>query len=388
MAFLYYDASCGISGDMNIAALLDLGVSFDHLKSELDKLGLNDEYELEFKSVKKRGISASKFNVLLKKHTHERSFKSIKELIESSNLNQNVKEISIKIFKTIAIAEAKVHGVSMNTVHFHEIGATDSIVDIVGAAICFDALNVDKIYSSRVELGGGSVKCAHGELSVPAPAVSEILTHVPVSIGKAEFELTTPTGAGILKSLAIFRQKADINIIKTGYGAGGKDMPHANILKVMLCKEEYEENHVANTMIEANLDDMSAEEMAFATKILLKNGALDVFLTPIIMKKSRAGVKLSVLCKNKDVLNLKELIFKHTSSIGVREYLVSKTELSRKIEKISTKYGEISVKISTFEGMEKIKPEFDECEAAAIKFNISIQEIKDEVMRAYKTRTT
>ncbi|WP_169752685.1 nickel pincer cofactor biosynthesis protein LarC [Campylobacter mucosalis] len=377
---IYYDASAGISGDMNIAALLELGVNFDELKDELLKLNLADEYELELTKVVKNGISASKFDVKLKTHTHERSFKQIKELIKSSNLSQNVKDRAISIFTTIAVAEAKIHNKSVDDIHFHEIGATDSIVDIVGACICYEILGIDEFVSSSIELGGGIVKCEHGELSVPVPAVCEILSGKNVSINRANYEMTTPTGAGILATLCkSFAQKQNFNIKKIGYGAGSKDNENfANVLKIMLCEKSTQ--NTTNVMIETNIDDMSAESLAFACEVLLKAGANDVFCTPIIMKKGRAGVKLSVLAKPNDAQKLKELIFTHTSAIGLREYEVSKCELPRTIKSIDTKFGEVRVKISEFNGKQKVKAEFEDCKTLAIKHNVSIDEVAKEAL--------
>ncbi|WP_169777387.1 nickel pincer cofactor biosynthesis protein LarC [Campylobacter mucosalis] len=377
---IYYDASAGISGDMNIAALLELGVNFDELKDELLKLNLADEYELELKKVVKNGISASKFDVKLKTHTHERSFKQIKELIQSSNLSQNVKDRAISIFTTIAVAEAKIHNKQIDDIHFHEIGATDSIIDIVGACICYEILGIDEFVSSSIELGGGIVKCEHGELSVPVPAVCEILSGKNVSINRANYEMTTPTGAGILATLCKdSAQRQNFNIKKIGYGAGSKDNENfANVLKIMLCEKSTQ--NTTNVMIETNIDDMSAESLAFACEVLLKTGANDVFCTPIIMKKGRAGVKLSVLAKSNDAQKIKELIFTHTSAIGLREYEVSKCELPRKIKSVDTKFGEVRVKISDFNGKQKAKAEFEDCKTLAIKHNISINEVAKEAL--------
>ncbi|NLK67521.1 MAG: nickel pincer cofactor biosynthesis protein LarC [Campylobacteraceae bacterium] len=384
---LYYDCTSGISGDMNIAALLDLGVDFKHLQNELKKLNLN--HKISHKKVLKSGILGIKFDVSYDDHTHARTFKEIKRIINSSNLSKFVKTLSIEIFTTIAKAEAKVHDISVENVHFHEIGAVDSIVDIVGAAVCLEYLGIEEIYSSKVELGGGVVKCDHGELSVPAPATCEILKDIPVSLGKANFELTTPTGAGIIKTIAkSFDEKLSFKIHKIGYGAGTKDASFPNLLRVMICEKLQNSSEETQTIIETNIDDMNAEEFSFLCELLFENGALDVYSSAIFMKKGRIGYKLSVLCKNEDSLNLENLIFENSSTIGLRKYEITKVELPRKSETIQTKYGEISVKISkTPLGNLKVKPEFDECKILAKKHGKTIKEIKEETLNEYgKTR--
>ncbi|MBR8461865.1 nickel pincer cofactor biosynthesis protein LarC [Campylobacter sp. faydin G-105] len=387
--FLYYDLSCGISGDMHLAALVGLGVDFKYLKSELSKLGLDDEFVLERKDVLKRGISSIKIDVLLTKKTaYYRNFKDIKRIILNSNLSEFCKDRSIKIFERIAVAEAKAHDTSVEKVHFHEVGAVDSIVDIVGACICLEYLGVTQIISSKVELGGGAVQCAHGVLSVPAPAVCEILKDVPVSIGRANFELTTPTGAAIVREFTKeFSKSLSFNIKAVGYGAGNKEAEFANILRIMLCESETTKN-LKQKLIQTNIDDMDAESFAFACETLLQNGALDVFSHSVFMKKGRIGFELNVICKESDAEQIKSLIFKHTTSIGVREIEILKTELKREFVKISSKFGDINLKVSNINDSEfKAKPEFNECKSAAIKHNITLNEVKKEILKNYDKAT-
>ena len=408
---LYYDASCGISGDMNLAALVELGVDFDYLCAELEKLNLAGEFKLERKSVLKNGIAATKIDVVpLKSQPHARSYAGIRQILESSNLSQSCKQRAGAIFRTVAEAEAKVHGTDVDRVHFHEVGAIDSIVDIAGAAICFEylfeKLGVSHVVSSKIELGGGVVKCDHGTLSVPAPAVCEILKGVPVSLGRANFEMTTPTGAAILKACADeFRGGASFKIEKIGYGAGGKDgAGFANVLRVMLCEtdEERGEGDERNLsekagygavckqiLISTNIDDMDAESFALACEILRENGALDVFGRSIFMKKGRAGFELNALCREQDAQNLKDLIFTHTTAIGVREVEVAKTELKREFARVQTKFGEIGLKISGTCQTQKIKPEFEDCKAAALAHGTTIERVRKEALKIYdETRKT
>ena len=384
---LYYDASSGISGDMNLAALVGLGVDFGYLCSELEKLNLSGEFRLEQKNVVKNGIAATKIDVvLLKSQPHARSYADIKQILASSNLSEFCKKKAAAIFHVIAQAEAKVHKVSIDEVHFHEVGAVDSIVDVVGAAICFEYLSknfgITRVVSSKIELGGGVVKCDHGYLNVPAPAVCEILKDVPVSLGRANFEMTTPTGAAILKACADeFVGEMNFKIEKVAYGAGEKNAPNfANALRAMICDVDESQNLVQK-MISTNIDDMDAESFAFACEILRENGALDVFSHSIYMKKGRIGFELNVLCKDEDAKKLKELIFTHTTAIGVREIDVVKTELKRKFVSVETKFGDIRLKISGDD--EKVKPEFDECKSAALAHKTSIFQVKKEIFKKY-----
>jgi len=407
---LYYDASAGISGDMNLGALVELGVDFGYLCAELEKLNLAGEFKLERKSVLKNGIAATKIDVVpLKSQPHARSYADIKQILESSNLNHSCKQRADAIFRTIAQAEAKVHGTQIDLVHFHELGAIDSIVDVVGAAICleylFENLGVSRVVSSKIELGGGVVICDHGTLSVPAPAVCEILKSVPVSLGRANFEMTTPTGAAILKACADeFADSASFRIEKIGYGAGGKDAAgFANVLRAMICEanlsgESGEPNLSAQAgygavckqiLISTNIDDIDAESFALACEILRENGALDVFSRSIFMKKGRAGFELNALCHKQDAQNLKDLIFTHTTAIGVREVEVAKTELKREFARVQTKFGEIGLKISGNGQVQKAKPEFEDCKAAALAHGTTIERVRKEALKIYdETRKT
>ena len=407
---LYYDVSAGISGDMNLAAMVELGVDFDYLCAELDKLNLVGEFKLERKNVLKNGIAATKIDVVpLKSQPHARSYADIKQILEGSNLSKRCKQRAGAIFRTIAEAEAKVHGTQIDRVHFHELGAIDSIVDIAGAAICFEylfeKLGVSRVLSSKIELGGGVAICDHGALSVPAPAVCEILRGVPVSLGRANFEMTTPTGAAILKACADeFTDSASFRIEKIGYGAGERDAAgFANVLREMICEADLSDESgepnlsvqigygevCKQILISTNIDDMDAESFALACEILRENGALDVFSRSIFMKKGRAGFELNALCRKQDAQNLKDLIFTHTTAIGVREIEVAKTELKREFVRVQTKFGEIGLKISGNGQVQKIKPEFEDCKAAALAHGTTIERVRKEALKIYdETRKT
>lgn len=405
MKILYYDCFCGISGDMNLGALIDLGVDKKHLKKELSKINLNHEFEINFKSGMKNGISGIKANVVVKSHNdtkedehhhhHHRTYKTIKEMIENSSLSKKVKKMSIDMFYEIALAEGKVHGKPIDEVHFHEVGAVDSIVDIIGCAICLEYLNVDKIISSEVQLGGGFVSCQHGKIPVPAPATVEILKDIPVKTGLVNKETTTPTGAAILKSnVDLFSNRNDFIIKKIGYGLGTRNLDIPNVLRVYIgdMKEDnskpYEtKKKDSQYIIETNIDDMNSELFSYIENKLFENGALDVYKTPIIMKKGRPAVKLSVLTQDFNRKNIIEVIFNDTTAGGVREYKVVKHMMAKKYRKINSKYGLIQVKDYYYEDRcLKTKAEFDDCERLAIKNNISIGEIYNEVNKRLDLR--
>ncbi|EJO5346179.1 nickel pincer cofactor biosynthesis protein LarC [Clostridium botulinum] len=417
---LYYDCFSGISGDMNLGALIDLGVDKDYLLKELAKLNINDEFEIKINKDSRKGISGIKVDVILKnlceqehdhshehnhshehghnhehEHSHEhghnhdhhhRNLININEVIDNSKLNDNVKKISKEIFLQVAKAEGKVHNKPLDEVHFHEVGATDSIVDIVGAAICLDYLKVDKVLCSKIQVGSGFVKCAHGTMPVPAPATAEILKDIPmVSSEEIPFEATTPTGAAIVSSVVSkFTQNKNFDIEKVGYGIGGKDLSDIpNVLRVFLAVDKYEKNDIEKEdalILECNIDDMSSEIYEYVINKLLYKGASDVYITPIIMKKTRPAVKLTVLCENKLENLMKEIIFKETTTLGIRKYSVEKSMLKRKIEKIKTIYGEVSLKKSYLNGeVLNSKPEYDECKKIALENNISIKEVYEAV---------
>lgn len=394
MKVLYYDCFCGISGDMNLSALIDLGVPKEHVLNELLKLNLNFEYEIEIKKSQKLGITGTRLDVTLKnehqhdhEHHHHRNLKDIEDIINSSSLNKEVKKLSLDIFMKVAEAEAKVHGKALNEVHFHEVGAVDSIVDIVGAAIALNYLNVDEIMASPVQVGGGFVKCDHGVMPVPAPATVEILKDIPINTGIVQFETTTPTGAAILAAnVKKFTNQMDFSIDKIGYGIGHRDLEIPNVLRVYLgqkgtSKEIIEYQYI----IETNIDDMNPELYGYIEEKLFEVGALDVFKTPIIMKKGRPGIKLSILYVIENEEKIFDVIFKETTSIGVRKYRVEKIMLDREFSKVKTKYGDITVKKAYYKGkLVKCKPEYEECKSAAKENGISIRDVNIEVFRQIK----
>lgn len=428
MKILYYDCFCGISGDMNLAALIDLGVPKEYLMQEFSKINLNSEYEIKIERSSKLGITGTRVDVILKdklddkihiskqtlhEHNHEhshhnsneqhhhaennyiekehghnhehhhRNLKDIEKIINLSNLSDKVKKLSLDMFMKVAEAEAKVHGKTLYEVHFHEVGAIDSIVDIVGAAICLDYLNVDKIMASPVQVGGGFVKCAHGLMPVPAPATVEILKNIPINAGIVQFETTTPTGAAILASnVEEFTQKVDFLIKKIAYGIGHRDLEIPNVLRVYLGEMESCEKVEEQYILETNIDDMNPELYGYVEEKLFEVGALDVFKTPIFMKKGRPGIKLSVLTNQKVEKNILDVIFEETTSIGVRKYKVEKIMLNREFSKVKTEYGDITIKKSYYKGkLVKYKPEYEECKTIAKEKNIAIDKIYKAVYK-------
>ena len=376
---------------MNLGAMIDLGVDAAFLKTELAKLPVSG-YTIQIRRDSRKGISGTKVDVVIHENKddqhghqvhHHHTFSDIRQMIQSSQLEEKVKSLSLAIFKVVAEAEATIHNKAINDVHFPEVGAIDSIVDIVGAAICIYSLGPDAIYCSPVELGGGFIQCSHGTYPVPAPATAEITKNMPVRLGTVKYEATTPTGAAILAATVNqFIHNADFKILKTGYGIGNKDENIPNVLRVYLC-ETTEMVHpvtIASSIIECNIDDMNPEYYDYIIDLLFAAGAKDVYITPIIMKKSRPAVKLSVLCTSESEERVNEVLLKETSTLGIRKYAVEKTMLERRIESITTRYGPVRVKSAFYQGhCIKSKPEYEDCMKIARENNIPINQVYREV---------
>lgn len=385
---LFYDCFSGISGDMHIGAMVDLGVPAGHLRAQLGKLSLADEFHLELEPGSKMGITGTRATVVLRddNQPHARHLSDIKAIIESADYSASIGATALGVFDQIAIAEAHIHGTSIEAVHFHEVGATDSIVDIVAAAICLDYLDVDTVLCGPVELGGGMVKCAHGIMPVPAPATAEILQGVPCHYGRVDQEATTPTGAAILKQVVDrFEVPGNFRISKIGYGIGQKDFAVPNVLRVMLGRDDaradvghYEVE--ANVQIECNIDDMSAEAFEPLIDRLLEVGAKDVFLTPVVMKKSRPGTRVSILSGHDDVDRVLEALFACSTTIGARVYEVEKRMLPREVRRVSTSLGEVSVKIVTLsDGSRRWKAEHDDLIELARHLGMDYLTLKERI---------
>jgi hypothetical protein len=384
MKILYYDCFSGISGDMNLGAMIDLGIEEAYLVKELKKLNLKG-WELDVTRDQRHGIKGTKVTVKVtgKEHVH-RHLSDIEKIIDTSDLAENTKSLGKKIFMKVAMAEAKVHEIELEKVHFHEVGAIDSIIDIVGAAICFNALKVDEVHVSIVELGGGMVKCDHGNLPVPAPATAEIIKGIPSKRGAVDFETTTPTGAAIIATLGnVFNSTLPFKITRTAYGVGQKDHPGVpNLLRVFLGEtdDKTETGHDA-LLIECNIDDMNPEFFEYISEKLFSAGASDVFLTSIIMKKSRPGIMLNVITEKENADIVREILFTESTTLGIRSFHFKKDTLVRKLESIDTSWGKVRVKRSYYKGKEvSSKPEYEECKMIASKEGIPIKDVFNSVM--------
>ncbi|MBS0010067.1 MAG: nickel pincer cofactor biosynthesis protein LarC [Bacteroidales bacterium] len=384
MNTLYYDCFSGISGDMNLGAMIDLGIDKDLLIGELQKLNL-EGWELRVEKDQRHGITGTKVTVILtreeKKHRH---LSDIETIIGKSALQAEVKAVALQIFRKLAEAESIVHDIPVEKVHFHEVGAVDSIIDIIGAAICYVSLGVKDIIVSPVEVGSGFVKCAHGLLPVPAPATAEILRGIPIHKGKVDFEATTPTGAAILSTLGTrYESEINIKIIKTGYGIGHRNNPDLpNLLRVYLGESAGPSSagHMG-CLIETNIDDMSPEMYGNLVNKLFDAGAADVFLTNIYMKKSRPGTKVSVICQAGDIETLREVMFRESTSLGLRISLFEKHTASRQMDKIDTAYGPVTVKYAWYNNkLISAKPEISECIAIAEKNNLPLKEVYNNII--------
>ena len=384
MKIISYDCFSGISGDMNLGAMIDLGVDMIYLTGELNKLNLKG-WELIIEKDQRHGIFGTKVTVKQTRREHaHRHFSDIEKIINDSTLDNKTKELSLKIFTKIALAEALVHGISFDHVHFHEVGAIDSIIDVVGAAICYNALNVEGVHVSTVELGGGFVKCDHGKLPVPAPATAEIIKGIPVKKGGVDFEATTPTGAAILATLGTdFRNDIQIKIEKTAYGVGQKEHPDVpNLLRVFLCETNSDSGTGHEALhLECNIDDMNPEFYDYISEKLFKAGVSDVFFSNIMMKKGRPGIVVNVICESGIADIVKNIMFSESTTIGIRTFQFQKDTLVRKFETLETIWGNVTIKRSYHKGNEvSFKPEYDECKRIAEENEIPVKEVYNKIM--------
>ncbi|MEE9542230.1 MAG: nickel pincer cofactor biosynthesis protein LarC [Thermodesulfobacteriota bacterium] len=386
---LYFDCVSGISGDMSLGALVDLGVEITVIEEGLKGLAL-DGYKLRVSREKRSGIEGTRLIVETADEAPERSYADIRTLIEESALAENVKELSLEIFEIIAVAEARVHGVEPDEVQFHEVGAVDSIVDIVGSAIAIKSLNIDAVYASAVPLGSGLVDTSHGTMPVPAPATVEILKGVPVLPGSVKAELTTPTGAAILKALSKgFGPPPAMTIERIGYGIGSKTFKELpNVLRLFSATPSGSgeasgagPDKDAVIVIETNIDDLSPQIAGFLMDRLFEAGALDVWFTPVQMKKSRPGFLLTAIVSKERQREVMDVIFIESTSIGVRFHTVLRETLERTEFELDTRFGLIRVKASTLDGrVVNRQPEYEDLKAASIKSKVPLKSVRDEVM--------
>jgi len=377
----YFDCFSGISGDMTLGALVDAGLPIEVLRSELAKLNLPG-YTLSSEKVRRSGLSATKVHVLLdEKEQPARHLSDIEKIINGSSLSPAVKQKSLNIFQRLAEVEAKVHGTTPEKVHFHEVGAVDAIVDIVGSVIGLEHLGITEINGSPVNVGSGTVHTAHGKLPVPAPATVELLKNIPLYSSSITIELTTPTGAAIISTLAAsFGPLPQMVISRIAYGAGNKDLPgQPNVLRLMIGEpvSAYEED--TSIIIESNIDDMNPQLYDPLITTLMARGAQDVYLTPIIMKKGRPAILLSVLTDRGNSDTLLEVIFRETTSIGVRIHEVRRKKLSREVRTVETSYGKIRMKISRRgDEIMTVTPEYEDCKKLAEEKQVPLKTVMDE----------
>ncbi|MBL7012050.1 MAG: nickel pincer cofactor biosynthesis protein LarC [Kiritimatiellales bacterium] len=398
---LYLSCYSGISGNMFIGALLDAGLSEEALREMVAALPVSG-YELQIEKVVKNGIAATHFDVALdpsEKQPH-RHLHHITEIIEAADLSEPVKARSIAVFTKLAEAEANVHGTTIEKIHFHEVGGVDAIIDIVGTVFGLEQLGIEKLYAGNLRTGFGFVKCAHGQMPVPAPATAELLVGIPYTQGDVEKELLTPTGAALAATLCdgFGDRPAGFITETTAYGAGGWDLDIPNVLRAelgqlvgqaslypeSLCSAEDTRSRIREAcptkknllVLETNIDDCSPQVISYAMEKLFKAGALDVWQTPILMKKGRSAIKLSVLCPILLKNELKSIVFTETTAIGIRSFLVDRTALERKIETVQTLWGPVRVKISSMNGgVCTATPEYEDCRELAEKSGAQLKEI-------------
>ncbi|MGA9173798.1 MAG: nickel pincer cofactor biosynthesis protein LarC [Thermoactinomyces sp.] len=400
MSTLYLDCISGIAGDMTLAALIDLGADLGFIEKHLKTLPV-DPFSIRVEQVIKQGISAKKLCLHFDHqhhHTHihshhhaHRHAADILDMIERSELPPCVKRRSRLIFEVIAEAEGKIHGISPDQVHFHEVGAMDSIIDIIGTCLALENLRIEKIYASAVPVGSGKVRMAHGLYPIPAPATAELLTGIPLAELNVNGELTTPTGAGILKALVNeFKPIGAFTIEKIGYGAGEKDFEHPNVLRALIVKdanEEVENDKQRETIIvlQTQVDDMTGEALGYAMEQLFQAGALDVFYTPIYMKKNRPGTLITVLAPEQLADRCEDTLLKETTTLGVRRTRWTRSVLKREIAKVETPYGAIGVKCAHLEGPAvRQTPEYEEVARIAREKGVPFQEVYESVIRFSK----
>ena len=408
----YLECSTGIAGDMCLGALVDYGLPWQYLVTQLKSLGIEQEYQLRTEKVIRNGQLATKVYVDLgpepevsdSSHNHfhypARHLPEIENLIKSATLPDKAKQWSLEIFKQLAIAEGTVHGISPEKVHFHEVGATDAIVDIVGTCIGLDWLNLEQLYCSPMPTGGGIVKAAHGKLPVPVPAVVKLWENreVPIYSNGIQKELVTPTGAAIATTLAVgFGEPPAMRLAKIGLGAGSIDLEIPNILRLWIGEKidgETEQSQInlkqeTVTILETQIDDLSPQAIAYTLEELIAAGALDVFTQSIGMKKSRTGILLTVVCHPELANSCKTIIFRETTTLGIRERNQQRSILNRQIESVETEYGTVRVKIASWgsgknQQVINVQPEYEDCAALARQHNVPWREISQRAIADWK----
>jgi uncharacterized protein (TIGR00299 family) protein len=391
MTILYCDCFSGISGDMFLGALLDAGLPVEHLSEQFNRLSLPEFQGVTAEKVKKGALTATLVKLKIYEHqdeiddkhdhsSHHRHLSDIRTMLETSSLSSAVRQTSMKIFHKLAEAEARVHGSSIEEVQFHEVGAVDSILDVVGVAVGLEYFNIRSVFSSALPLGSGIVNTQHGLLPLPAPATLELIrmAQAPVAASKATVELVTPTGAAILASLAAFSQP-DMIIKQVGIGAGRRDLEWPNVLRLLIgVQEEVPGTHLE---IETNIDDMNPQIFGHVMAMLFEAGALDVYFTPIFMKKNRPATRLSVIGRKEDEQSICDLLLRETSTLGVRVKPIWRHEAEREMRIVETRYGQVPVKLKILNGdIIQLTPEFDTCVRLAEQTGVPVTQVLQEAI--------
>lgn len=384
MKALYLDTFAGLSGDKIVAAILDVGLPVESLRDPVARLGLG-QVELVVEKVRLGAITATRFTVRCNGEQPERTLGAIRGMLESSALPARVQARALRIFELLAEAEAKIHGVSPNQVHFHEVGAVDSIVDIVGACLGFEALGIERLLVGALPLGNGLVETAHGPLPVPAPATVELLRGLPVQFQTGQGEMITPTGAAVLAGFdAQPVERAPFVIERVGYGAGTRHLEdRPNVLRAVLGEVMEGDTPVQCEIIEANIDDLNPQFYDYVGKRLLETGALDVTMLPVLMKKGRPGTLLSVIAPPPLSEVLSDIVLEETSTLGVRISGVRRRTLTRRIVTVQTPFGEIDVKVASRpSGKTTVHPEYEHCARAAERAGVALREVHEAAIAA------
>ena len=386
MKIAYLDCASGISGDMTLGALVDAGISLDALNAGIQTLGLAG-VRLVAEQVKKKGFRATQITVEHEPEHKHRHLHHIAEMIDRSSITARQKELAGRIFRRVAEAEAKVHDTTIEKVHFHEVGAVDSIADIVGAAIGWDLLGADRIVASPVPTGTGFVHIAHGRCAIPAPATAELLKGIPLAESSVQCELTTPTGAAILATLVdSYGPLPAMAIEQIGYGAGQTDLEEqANLLRLLVGQSADGQADELLWVLETNLDDTSGELVGHALSRLWEAGALDVYTTPIQMKKNRPGITLGVLCSAQHIQPLEAILFRETTTLGIRRWQVHRRKLRRDKTEVLTPWGKVAGVVAWLDAASaRFSPEYESCRKVAEAHNVALKDVYDAAQKAYQ----
>jgi len=387
MRIAYFDCFSGASGDMILGSLIDAGLSAQRLRRELKKLRIPTVH-LKAEKVLKRGLAATQVTVegRNEKRSH-RNLKEILKIIERSSVEVGVKEKSAEIFERIALVEGKIHRMSKEEIHFHELGGLDSIVDIVGSVWGIRQLGIEKIYVSKVNVGGGFVTCEHGVLPVPAPATLSLMEGKPIYSSGVERELFTPTGAAILTTLGSeFGSMPLINVDRIGYGAGRDDLPHPNLLRLIIGTSGSASGKERVVVVETNIDDMNPQFYDYVMERLFAMEVLDVFVTPVLMKKNRPGQLLTVICPSEKLSSVTTFLLRETTTLGLRWHEEERAKTDREILPLRTKYGRIRFKLARWEGkVINLSPEYEDCKRLALEKRVPLKEIFEEARKEAMT---